>query len=88
MSQTYAVLTETCRDKAQEFIQDGGRKDDLETSEHPTAVDYRALRKQADAEVWKMYAVHWNTKGIMRHQWLAVPSMIGPVMRVIKRRAL
>lgn len=30
-------------------------------------------------KVKQLYINHWNTKGILRHQWLAIPSMIGPV---------
>ena len=37
-------------------------------------------------EIIAAYTRHWNTKGVMRHQWLAVPSQIGPVMRVKKQQ--
>jgi hypothetical protein len=88
MSQTYAVLSAAAREKAQAFIRNGGRMDDIQMSDDPLAVDYRALQEQADAEVLGMYKRHWDTKGILRNQFLAVPSMLGPVMRVAKQRPL
>jgi hypothetical protein len=76
---SYTALTAAAREKAKLFISSGGTEYDLQTSDDPLAVDYRALQKQINEEVRAMYRKHWEARGILRHQFLAVPAQLGPV---------
>jgi hypothetical protein len=46
-----------------------------------TPAERAAAEQVQKEEAIKRFTDHWNKIGVMRNQFLAVPSMIGPVTR-------
>ena len=49
-----------------------------------TTAELAAASQLQKEEAIKLYTDHWNRVGVLRNQFLAVPSMIGPVTRPLR----